>query len=146
MRKQTQTLSSLNFLYLRFSFNSQSFNCNVLTKIQTLTAFTVFFFCLFVCLFPAFSAVPAPAVSAAASGCAPPPVRRKVDPRRLQVLQQPEVDALALPSLCNCSSLWCDLCEKHNTVCHVVLHRLLASNTIEVSLLQFDALDWEDLS
>lgn len=49
--EKTNTDTQLSeFLYLRFSFNSQSFNCNVLTKIQTLTAFTVFFsVCLFVC-------------------------------------------------------------------------------------------------
>lgn len=38
------------------------------------------------------SAVPAPAVSAAALGCVPLPARRKVDLKRLLVRQQPEVD------------------------------------------------------
>lgn len=51
---------------------------------------------LFVCLFSAPSAVPAPAVSAAALGCVPPPFRKKVDLRHLQVLQQPEVDTLTM--------------------------------------------------
>lgn len=63
---------------------------------QQLKASTVLLICLFLCFLLIHPAVPAPAVSAAALGCVPPPVRKKVDPRRLQVLQQPEVDTLTM--------------------------------------------------
>lgn len=90
------------------------FNRNTNTK-SIHYLFVCFLLFLFVCLFPALSAVPAPAVSAVVLACVPPLVRKKVDLRRLQVLQPPEVDTLTLQSLYNCSSLWCDLCEEHVT-------------------------------